>query len=1207
MAAVLQTRSCVDAEAVGLSPEALSVHQTMHGWALASCLTVEASKNSMTKKYHLIPNYQPDLSYENADHLRRESLVYEWFVKNEIHPYIVEASDTFGFVCSKVKDPAARVALLDPADPGWKSLPEIRSAHKNTKQLLKEIEHAHKNYVNYIETIRANATYRLIAAVHAALGPHDPGLLEEANKLVLTLCTTWATHAELLLFKHGFIATEEYENMPWRNPGDMSLFEEEWRALFQMDKELKDSGRSIFVRRVVAYADRIDVLCNVLERRVRLSWPGGYANESYHVGKLADEFKNDPALSIVVEKTLRSKGGLIYAWADINCQVDGMQTPTYERGRPMFPLVSFRVRINAILMCLDGSRRGWRNNWKDATSPRPFYALKVASKAASQRFAFNGHSLNLPVANMCLSTLDATGASFQKLGLDVDVVDIPYMDWTSPTDELFCPPFYVCYNSDRHGRIKLSSLLAEGSSILTELYACRREPSKTDFDQMVNFTSEFFQPQGWNLAALNSREKAITDALRESLATAMIVPLQAALGPHHPSSKFARPSCKGNLRSMAPLLHDSTVHADFCSRVVQNVMVITGVTEKHDGATGAATYLIDLESAILAIRGLFQIFAEHVRSEWPFDRLGGAKEFIVKYVKGLFKTASSTATKYRETKYREKMKEVIEASLRSALDMFLVTFDRPSKWLWFLLDLSPLTDGACDWTPELCQTFVDEVKRQGWRCTPYFYTKILWARASYIANHVIRPDFDIGFDRMLLAEAQLTSEQRMITQNENGYAVNFHRFGTLWSDYPSYVRFSLSNWVAFIISGQSKQKSFTPQSPLPSWCADIANLVEEVTAGIESNWELKMTATRAQDVTAQDQFAWQQTRRHKCCVNSKGGLLNTAFDGFPEMGLEIMRALSNSERVWRLTQRTITCPKSVPDESPSVFSPLGRAMRWMFANDEYKDLVAYVMVAEPGSAEESFACPVMLDDIPRLFRTCSFKEPIASLLQLHEQWERIWSAHVWNGANHRWDIGHNSVLATVLPTLWLLAREYARRESSPSEVVEQEPYVHQDYEYPTFCGHGVWPKKFGFTRDAMHIDEPDLGDFTPESYRMRRCRVLHVWYFIHMLKRGFGTGAFPADVVNAEISAQRIGISHSVSCVGVLRERVLEQIIATVAPTNDEHTSSDLYGRIGKRAVLRLGFRCWAKMRARRRAANGFFERLAKALPKLKEVAYTKS
>ena len=179
------------------------------------------------------------------------------------------------------------------------------------------------------------------------------------------------------------------------------------------------------------------------------------------------------------------------------------------------------------------------------------------------------------------------------------------------------------------------------------------------------------------------------------------------------------------------------------------------------------------------------------------------------------------------------------------------------------------------------------------------------------------------------------------------------------------------------------------------------------------------------------------------------------------MGLEIMRALSNSERVWRLTQRTITCPKSVPDESPSVFSPLGRAMRWMFANDEYKDLVAYVMVAEPGSAEESFACPVMLDDIPRLFRTCSFKEPIASLLQLHEQWERIWSAHVWNGANHRWDIGHNSVLATVLPTLWLLAREYARRESSPSEVVEQEPYVHQDYEYPTFCGHGVWPKSLG--------------------------------------------------------------------------------------------------------------------------------------------------
>ena len=169
------------------------------------------------------------------------------------------------------------------------------------------------------------------------------------------------------------------------------------------------------------------------------------------------------------------------------------------------------------------------------------------------------------------------------------------------------------------------------------------------------------------------------------------------------------------------------------------------------------------------------------------------------------------------------------------------------------------------------------------------------------------------------------------------------------------------------------------------------------------------------------------------------------------------------------------------------------------------------------------------------------------------------------------------------------------------------PYVHQDSEYPTFCGHGVWPKKFGFTRGAMYDNEPDLGPFTPDSYRMRQCRVLHVWYFIHMLKRSFGTGAFPAAMINAEIAAQRIGMAHSVACVGVLRERVLEQIITTVAPTNDKYTSSDLYGRMGKRAALRLGFCCWAKVRARQQAANTFFEKLAEALPKFKEVAYTKS
>lgn len=1188
MTAVFETRRSTDAAQFGLTPEAHGAHKTMHGWASDSFLTVEANREPMTKKCHLIPNYQPDLSFENADHLRRESLVYEWFVKDNIHPYIVQASDTFNMVCSKIKDPATRVALLDPEDPGWKS--------------LLEIEGAQKKYAHHVESIRANATYRLIAAVHAALGPHDPGLSDEANTLVLTLCTTWATHTELLLFKHGFTATEEYENMPWRNPGSISLFEKEWKELFQM--EFKDTGRSSFVRRLVAYADRIDVLCSVLERRVRLSWPGGYANESYHISKLADEFKNDPVLSLVVKKTLRSKKGLLYAWADVNCRIDAKPPSTYDRGRAMFPLSAFRVRINAILMCLDGGRRGWRNCWKDATTPRPFYALKASCKATSQRYAFCGHKLNPPVANMCLSTLDATESSFQKLVLDVNVIDIPYVDWTSPTDELFCPPFYVCYNSERHGKLTLSMVLTAESQIVKELDACRRVPSESSFQQLACYTSAFFEPSGWNFAALNSREKAIKNALKESLATAMLVPLHAALGPHHPSSKFAGPFHEGDLSSPAPRVHGSTALANFSSRVVQCVMDNTGVMEKHKGSIGAGTYLLDLESAILAIRGLIQMFSEHVRSEWPFDRTGGATEFIVKYVNGLFATDSPP-----QAKPRERMKDSIEVSLRAAMSMFFITFDQPSKWLWFLLDLSPPTRGASDWTPEVCQTFVDEVKRQGWRCTPHLYNKILWARASYIADRVIRPDSDLGFDRLLLAEAQLTIEQRMITQDENGYAVNFHRFGTLWSDYPSYASFSLSNWVACIISGQSKQKSFTPQCPLPSWCADIAEHVEEVTAGIESKWELKMTATTAQDVTTQDQFAWQQIRRHKCCVNSKGGILNTTFDGFPEMGLEIMRAISNSERVWRLAQRKITCPKSAPDEEPSAFSPLGKAMRWMFAEDEYKDLVACVMVppSESELVKESFACPVMLDDITRLFRTCSFKEPIASLLQLHEQWERIWRAHAWNGGHHRWDLGYNSVLATVLPTLWLLAREYARRESSPSEVTTQVPYVHQDSEYPTFCGYGVWPKKFGFTRDAMHDDEPDLGHFTPDSYRMRRCRVLHVWYFIHMLKRSFATGAFPAAVINAEIAAQRIGIAHSVACVGVLRERVLEQIIATVAPTSDEYTSSDLYGRMGKRATLRLGFCCWAKARARQRAAGAFFEKLAEALPKFKDVAYTKS
>ena len=261
--AILETKRPADAEEVGLSPEALDVHQTMHGWTLQSCLTVKANQNSMAKPYHLIPNYQPNLSYENADHLRRESLVYAWFVKDNIHRYIVEASDAFDVLSSRVA-PAARVAMLNPKDSVCKALLDIECAHTNVKKLLREIDCAYETYARHLDSIRANATYRLIAAAHAGVGPHDPGLSEDANKLVLTLCTSWASHAEALVFEHGFTSKEECENMPWRNPGDSSLFEKEWKALFQMEKEFKDRGRSIFVRRMVAYADRIDVLCNAL-------------------------------------------------------------------------------------------------------------------------------------------------------------------------------------------------------------------------------------------------------------------------------------------------------------------------------------------------------------------------------------------------------------------------------------------------------------------------------------------------------------------------------------------------------------------------------------------------------------------------------------------------------------------------------------------------------------------------------------------------------------------------------------------------------------------------------------------------------------------------------------------------------------------------------------------------------------------------------
>lgn len=1184
-----------------LSADAIKVHETVHGWAVHVSLSVEAPPVPMGKPIELLPNYQPGHSYKGAEHLLREPLVYEWFVNGRVHPVIIAAADTFQRVCTHVKpSEPMRVALLDPDAPDWKPLATLGAIRPDRLA-----------YGGSVDTIRHNAKYRLLAAAHAALGPHDPGISDDANKLALGLCGDWAASAERILFEQGFASAEEPEGIPWRGPEEVAAFADEWKTLLWGGSHTdgqQGGARTLVMRRAIAYADRIDVLCVFLERQMRLSWPGGYANHDFHLGRVYVEFAKDPALTAVIQNTLAAKTGLIYGWADANCKIDDMACATYENGRPMFPLAAFRLRVNVILLCLDGSRRGWRNGWKDATSPRAFHTLPGSCKATSQRYAFRAHKLSPPVANMCKATIDSTFSSFQKYSIDVPADSIHSVEWISPTVDLCRPPYYVAYNSERHGAHTIAPLLDADEPFIKELCARHSEPDKflKELDIFEQMPMQYLLLAQWNWNSFRGPQKKLHEALRVALASAMLPPLHAALGPHHPSSQI-RASSDGDPSSYVPLMKGAIALGEFSSRLADVVMDRSAFTQKEYS-------FLSLGCALLAAKGVIEMLGEHVRLEWPFDHFGDATGFIKKYcavtVPEILKT--SEPKRLGSAAHQENLTRSVEACLRSVLDLCSASFKR-NKWMEFLLELPKCS--IPDLTPSVAHSLVAEAKKSGWRCSPQLFIRILWARALYVAYHVIKPGEDLGIDRRLLAEAQLTNEQRMITQGNNGYAVNYDRFGTLWSDYPSYVGFSLSDWAAIIIAGQSsrtRKQPFTPQCPLPSWCADIAHHVEEVLAGIGRKWKLEMRGTTAPTVTTQDQFAWQQTRRRECWVKSKGGILNTIFDGIPATTLEIMRALANSEQAWRLTQRTVfgSMPEQ-PRRRLSAFSPLGKAMLQLFDDKGHHDLIACLMVptitqtAVSGTQNLPARCAVMLDDLTRIFRTSSEEEPIRSLLQLHEQWEAIWRAHKWNGADHAWDIGYNSSMSTVLPSIWLLAREYARRESCPPDVKTQLPYVAQDADYPTFSGAHVWPKKFQFTREAVHDDEPELGPLAPGTQRMRRCRVLHVWYFIHMLKRCFASGAFPAAASNAEIAAQRIGLAHSVSSVGVLRDRVLTELLETVAPTDEKYTASDVNGSAQKLGALRMGFLAWRKGRARQRAASAFYVSMAGALPRLKDVAYT--
>lgn len=1176
-----------------LSADAIKVHETVHGWAVHVSLSVSAPPVLMGKPIELLPNYQPNYPYEGAEHLLREPLVYDWFVTGGIHRVVASAADAFESVCFHAKaSETTCVALLDPDAPDWKPLAPLETIRSDRLA-----------YAASVETIRQNAKYRLLAAAHAALGPHDPGISDDANKLVLVLCGDWAVSAEELLFKLGFAAAEEPEGMPWRKPAEVADFANEWRTLLWGGSPCeKGSKRTLMMRRTIAYADRIDVLCGFLEQTMRLSWPGGFANHDFHLGRVYVGLGKDVALAAVIEKTLAAKTGLIYAWADTNCKIDDMACATYERGRPMFPLAAFRLRVNVILLCLDGSRRGWRNGWKDATSPRPFHTLKGSCKATSQRHAFRGHKLNLPVANMCQSTIDSAFSSFQKYKIEVPVDHIHSVEWISPTVDLCRPPYYVAYNSERHGVHKIGPLLNAEEPFIKGLCACHREPDRflKELPGFEQSPMRYLMSSDWG----DFRGPRLRQMLEGSLAKALLPSIHAALGPHHPSSQI-RASSDGEPDSYVPLMKNAFELGNCSNLIVESAMSCAG---RVGFAKKESSIPFALGCALLVIKGAMEMFGEHMRLEWPWGGEDDAYDFIDSYstctVPSILKTLDP-----KKIGAPDRIAAAVKRCLRGVLDLFYGSFKR-NGWMRFLLDLP--RHSIPDLAPLIAEDLVAEVKRCGWRCSPELYTKILWARALYVAYHVIKPGECLGVDRRLLAEAQLTNEQRMITQGNNGHAVNFARFGTLWSDYPSYVGFSLSDWVATIVAGQSKQarkKLFTPQCPLPSWCSDIAHHVEEVMEGIEREWELEMSGTTSLNVTTQDQFAWQQTRRRECWVKSKGGIVNTIFDGLPVTTLEIMRALANSEQVWKLTQRKVLSATSGAETASSAFSPLGKAMLCLFDDKGHQELIACLMAPQTAGSETQnlpIRCTVMLDDITRIFRTCSDEEPIRSLLHLHEQWERIWRAHKWNGAYHAWDIGYNSSMSTVLPSIWLLAREYARRESCPPDVKTQLPYVSQDSEYPASAGAHVWPKKFQFTREAVHDDEPELGPLAPGTQRMRRCCVLHVWYFIHMLKRIFASGGFSSTTMSAEIAAQRIGLAHSLSSVGVLRDRVLNELLETVAPTDDKYTAMDVKGSAQKLGALRMGFLSWLKVRAQRRAALAFYASLAEALPKFKDIAYTK-
>ena len=1137
----------------------------VHGWLTAEGGDTAVCKGGLLKYpralgpgVYLLPNYDNTFDYaaDGVPELARKDPLHSWFSGEKEQAVLIEAAAAFKKAYEALpedyRSKHPEDYFLEP-----RHLYEPDGSIKTLRTMIERTDPVKEAYRKLLHTLRADVRQRLCAAAHAALGPHDPGLPAAARAHLVEVATKWADGAEKILYEDGF-----------RKP----------KPLGQTETELVRFHDCRFLRQAVLLAGAVLKLTTFLESTLRVAWPVVVCSET--VDMLLQVFttsvRDDPMLVRVARETIGGETGLIPTW--VSYYTGALRTvepsmATAHVGNRFFSNAAFEARIVTIMIAIEPAwkEKAWRTQWRDATSARPSYANGNETPSVSNRLKARPERIQLPVSNTTLSIIEAPKASNPRFPPHMGVESMA-IQWTSTADPVFRTPFKVRFLPDRDTAPPVASYVRGA--------AC----------EFVTLWKRLECPGSRRSSA--SRILKNLPRLRQSLEEAMGLPLtpalHAALGPYHPSARIAQLDqyelCKGR-----PLVHNGPDLVSWTKRTVSGTMRFFESQFKEMGSV--ESFITVVAAMEIATTALVHIFETMIRLEWPYDNgMNAAKLYIRDFpinVETLDKVcywpSDHRRLKPEATRGVEMIARGIRMTLVIALREFEIAFE-PTGWLDFLpeLESNPFSSG---WPDEYKPDFT-ALKDKGWRCSNTDYYGVLLAKAAHNATHVFMPmDVLSESHRRSVIDAQFTLEQRLLTKGSNGLALSLLRFDGLWVDYPHYVGFCLTDWCAKVLI---QRKTAGTREFMPSWCVDVMHYAEKaLNPGIVSEEQLEENWLAGNGVCG-------GVPHYLAAIF--GYVTQQSRESYSGSALSILRALNASEKTWRLVQqRAGTICTDSNDDVNDVQTDLGDAVACLSIDRHGVHMLPLVVFHDESNPQKNYTqCRVFLDDLDRLFNTSSEAEPIRSLLALYRDWDAIWRANVWNGEPHTWGFGYNSLVAKVLPTLWALARQYARRETFVTDPALAE--WNEDPEYPFATDLG---------KDADLNEAERRGAFggavPPNKEAMhRRRRVLHAWYFIHMVKRAWARETISVQASVAELKAQYVAEQQNIAKAGVTKALATTELMMKEATTarrtnlDENHAHEDVAGRMGKRSRCAFALRRWRQSAAAAKRAQAFYVGLAR-------------